>query len=70
MQMTFIQENSYVTIKDGIQAEVLGYIGSDLWKLKYRYNNNTYVMAFNTSQIDFNGQDVEVLKVKKKVDHL
>lgn len=57
-------DSHFVTLPDGLQGEIQKYIGSEIWSVKYRKNNNNYIMTYRTKQLDFNGNDVDYLKRK------
>ena len=53
-----------VTVLNGTHGEIVRYIGSGIWSVRYMQGNNTFVLSFRTSEIDFNGQDRTYLERK------
>jgi len=51
----------YVTVNNK-QGEVVKYLGSGIFKVRYMEGNVTRLHSFRESEIDFNKQDVEYLK--------
>ena len=61
--MNFIKDYEYVTIKaTGKQAQVVHYIGSNIFKLRFRDGNVTRVMSFTEDKVDWGDFDKEAIK--------
>ena len=59
--MELFKNESMVKVK-GVEGKILHYIGSNLFKVRYRDGNITRVYSFNEKDIDFCGLDVEYLR--------
>ena len=46
----------------GRSGEIVKYLGSDIFKIRYRDGNITRVYSFRVKEIDFLGQDVDEFK--------
>ena len=50
---------------NGKESEIIGFIGSGLWRVK-TVDSNTVVASYHTRQIDWGEVDPEVLKKRLK----
>jgi len=53
-----------ITVRNGKEAKIVKFLGSDIWKVRFMEGNKTTVYSFKTKEIDWNGNDVEQLKRK------
>ncbi len=51
-----------ITVRKGMNAQIVQYIGSDHWKVRYLDGNKTTMYSFKTTEIDWNGNNVEEMK--------
>lgn len=64
MQMNLNIDSGTVTVLNGTPGEIVRYIGSKIWSVKYVKRNITRVDTFKTTEIEFNGQDMTYLERK------
>ena len=53
--------NEYVKVKN-TDGQIVKYIGSGIFRVRYMDGNITRVFAFREEEINFQGQDVDYLK--------
>ena len=61
--MNLFDNRDYVTIKaTGKQGEIVHYLGSNIYKVRYRDGNITKVFSFRESELDWTGVDKEAIQ--------
>ena len=62
MQMDLNIDTGTVTILNGTPGEIVKYIGSNIWRVRYMQGSVTLQKSFINTEIDFNGQDITYLQ--------
>ena len=64
MMMDIALDDRYVIVYNDKPAQIVKFMGSDIWKCRYKEGNKTKVFSFTTQQIDWGILDPEALKKK------